>query len=132
ARMIIEPAITAAAAAHRTMEDIAEMRKDIELMTNFSGTAEEFANLDMMFHIHIARASHNDLITLILKPIYKLMPRLKTKIVDQVSDATVAAIVWHKKIFEAIEAGDEKAALETMQEHLKIAKQHALLVTGPN
>ncbi len=125
ARAFIEPEIAKVAALQRTEEDLDKLRKDVEAMKVFVGSPEEWARLDMNFHLHIAMATQNILLPLMLKPVFRLMPEIKSKIMSDVPEARESAIVWHSKILQAlIEGNSEKAYLE-MKDHLKIAKEHA-------
>src|SRR5690606_17676775 len=73
ARLIIEPSIAEYAAMHRDEEDIQILMNDIDEMIRNQGHEKEHANLDLQFHLHVAAASKNHIMPLILQPIHKLM-----------------------------------------------------------
>lgn len=124
ARQIIEPGIAYLAALNRTDDDIECLKKDIDDIKNNDGNPIKHGEYDMSFHMHIARASQNKLLPLLLKPIHKLMPSVKSKILTDVEEAKEAAVVWHTKIFEKIKNQDPEGAENAMVAHLKIAEKH--------
>ncbi|MBU0476259.1 MAG: FadR family transcriptional regulator [Bacteroidetes bacterium] len=125
ARQIIEPAIVREAAKNRTMEDIEILTNDIKDLESCVGDYEELAALDMRFHLNIAKATHNIIIPLIIQPIHSLLPKIKPIIFATVEDSKVVAIIWHKKILDAIINQDEETAFNEMVEHLKLAELHS-------
>jgi GntR family transcriptional repressor for pyruvate dehydrogenase complex len=130
ARQIIEPPITAYAATHHTAEDEAILQHDIEMLRAFEGEKDELAKMDMAFHLHIAIASHNNLMPLILDPIHRLMPEIKRAVYATNYNAKESAVVWHSKIVTEIIKGDPDSAFTAMKEHLHVAEeqiQHMLL-----
>ncbi len=125
ARQIIEPAIAFHAAINRTKEEIETLNKDIEELEKCKGGYVELARLDMHFHLHLANASGNSVIPLILDPIHRLIPEVSS-VYATVSDAKEIAVAWHRKIWEFVASGSSIEAREAMVEHLKIAEEHAI------
>jgi len=125
ARRVIEPEIARSAALNRTDKDIEQMKYEIEQMATFSGPAEELAKFDMNFHLAIAKSTQNRLLPLMLKPVFRLMPEIKSMIISDIPEARNSAIVWHKKILNAIKEGNPETAYNEMQQHLLLAVQHA-------
>ena len=125
ARKVIEPEIARVAAQKRSDEDIEIMQKDIEAMQTFDGSPEGLAKYDMDFHLTIAKATRSDLLHLMLKPVFKLMPEIKSMIISDVPEARDSAIIWHKKILNAIIEKDSDQAYEVMKQHLTLAVEHA-------
>jgi GntR family transcriptional repressor for pyruvate dehydrogenase complex len=124
ARQIIEPPIAASAALHHTSEDAVKLTKDLNDLIESDGDYEELSRLDMLFHLDIAKASENSIIPLLLEPIQRLAPRIKSSVYATVADAKKSAIEWHKKILDAILNSDSEGAREAMTRHLEIAEQH--------
>jgi GntR family transcriptional repressor for pyruvate dehydrogenase complex len=131
-RLIIEPSIAENAAINRSPEDLALMKDNIASLRELGDDPIEFANLDMQFHQHIANATQNALMGLIIKPIFDLLPLLKVRVIKNVPGAVQAAIHWHRRIFYAIESGNPELAATTMKEHLQIAKEHAQMLNEKN
>ena len=123
-RQIIEPSIAADAARHRTDEDIVRLRRDIELLVAYTGHNDGLAQMDMDFHLHIARATQNTLIPLMLEPIHRLMPAIKKSVYKAIDNAKDSAVEWHGKIVEEIIAGSPQGAFEAMKHHREIAEEH--------
>jgi GntR family transcriptional repressor for pyruvate dehydrogenase complex len=124
ARQIIEPGIAYLAALNRTEEDLILLQTDIEDISSNENDPIKHGEYDMAFHMHLALASQNKLLPLLLKPIHKLMPSVKSKILTDVKDAKTAAVIWHTKIFEKIKNQDPEGAKNAMIAHLEIAEKH--------
>jgi GntR family transcriptional repressor for pyruvate dehydrogenase complex len=124
ARQMIEPAIAAAAALNHTNEDALKLKRDLDDLINCSDEHAELSRLDMLFHLDIARASENPIVPLIIDPIHRLMPKIKSDVYVAVRDAKGSAVEWHTKILNAILQRDPRAAREAMEQHLKIAEEH--------
>ncbi len=125
ARQIIEPSMAALAATNHTDTDLARLQKDLADLRVCTGDFAELARLDMTFHLNIARASQNGLMPLLIEPIHRLMPEIKSTVYATVTDAKESAVTWHEKIYVAIAAGKPESARKAMTEHLQIAERHA-------
>lgn len=128
ARQIIEPPIAASAALHHTEEDARQLERDHRALEASTDDFSQLAHLDMIFHLSIARASENSIIPLILEPIHRLLPQIKSSVYASVSDAKDSAVIWHRRILDAILARDAEGARKAMEEHLLIAEEHAKLM----
>lgn len=124
ARQIIEPPIAASAALHHTEEDAEKLKKDHYDLAQSLGDYVELSRLDMQFHLDIAKAAENSLIPLILEPIHRLVPQIKSSVYQTVADAKRSAVEWHEKILTAILHRDAESARAAMIRHLEIAEQH--------
>jgi GntR family transcriptional repressor for pyruvate dehydrogenase complex len=126
ARQIIEPSIAAAAAINHTEDDAMKLRDDVEELRRCTGDYGKLAALDMQFHLDIASASHNPLMPLILDPIHKLLPNIKSSVYKTVDEARDSAIEYHTRILNAIIKRNPSKAHREMELHLAIAEEHAL------
>lgn len=124
ARQMIEPSIAASAALNHTEEDAEKLERDLEELKNCSGEQTALSSLDMKFHLDVAKASENPIVPLIIDPIHRLMPKIKSDVYGVVKDAQASAVEWHSKILDAILRRDPVAAREAMEKHLKIAEEH--------
>ena len=124
ARQIIEPSIAAYAAVHHTKEDEKLLQEDVDALHLIEGDYIGLAKLDMSFHLHIAIASGNHLMPLILEPIHRMMPEIKKDVYETNTDAKESAIIWHGKILEEILRRDAEGAHQAMKWHLEIAEEH--------
>lgn len=124
ARQLIEPSLAEEAALQRTEEDLGRLRHDMEKLRSCLEDSPELAALDMAFHLDIARATQNLLMPLLLDPIHRLMPEIKSSVYATVRNAKGSALVWHEKILEMVAAKDPGGARSAMVNHLKIAEDH--------
>ena len=69
---------------------------------------------------------------LLLDPIHRLIPDIKSTVYATVNDAKESALVWHQRIFDEIAKGNAKRAREAMAEHLRIAEEHAEKMLNTN
>jgi GntR family transcriptional regulator, transcriptional repressor for pyruvate dehydrogenase complex len=127
-RQIIEPEMAMMAALHHTEEDAARLKHDITQFSVCDGPIGQLASLDMQFHLDIAKASQNSIMPLILAPIHRLMPEIKSSVYATNTDARESALIWHQKVLDAILRRDPESAKKTMAQHLKIAEEHALVM----
>jgi len=128
ARQIIEPPIAASAALNHTDEDARLLVRDHEELKHCGGNYEDLSRLDMKFHLDIARASENVIVPLLLEPIHRLMPQIKSSIYASVENAQESAVEWHGKILDRILARDAEGANRAMRDHLRIAEEHVNLM----
>jgi GntR family transcriptional repressor for pyruvate dehydrogenase complex len=125
ARQMIEPVIAAEAALRRTEEDLGRLRADVANLVACDEESPELAHLDLTFHLDVARASQNCTRPLLIDPIHRLMPEIKTSIYAVVNGAKASAVKWHSKVLAMIERQDVEGARMAMAEHLTVAERHA-------
>lgn len=128
ARQIIEPAVAAMAATHRTEKDVEKLRKNIERHRDSLSNKKKVAEVDMEFHLLLAKASNNELIPLILDPIHRLMPKIKVAILETVEDSQQKAVEWHSRILQHIINKEADQAHEAMKRHLEVAEEDVLFM----
>lgn len=115
-RAIVEPPIAGITAVRATARDIAQLRELVEAMET-DVTKERYAELDRAFHQAIAQYAHNPLLELINEQIaQQISPsrasRYQTKARRQASSSA------HRRIFEAIAAGDATLAEDEARAHV--------------
>jgi GntR family transcriptional regulator, transcriptional repressor for pyruvate dehydrogenase complex len=125
ARKAIEPSVAALAAKNRTETDVRNLSANLHQLEAYTGDYEKLAVLDQDFHILIATASGNPIVPLLMEPIHRLMPQIKSSVYATIDDAKASAVVYHGKILEKIVNRDENGARKVMEEHLLIAELHA-------
>jgi len=125
-REIFEPEIARLAARNRTENDLKSIEKSIQQLEqcNHDDFTEE-GEIDRNFHINIAKSSGNPLIMLMLKPLFKLMPKIRSIVYKDLEQAKPDALEYHREIYNMIKAKDEDGAYKAMTKHLKIAKEHS-------
>lgn len=116
-RRAIESAAAQAAAARRSSDDIAEMRRCLERMNAATDSAGAFALADLEFHKAIGRASGNVLmrsLAAVIETALLASFRLSSPAREaQVHDESVRG---HARIVDAIEARDGVAAGQAMRD----------------
>jgi DNA-binding FadR family transcriptional regulator len=120
ARTAIEPNLAYFAARHRTPADVAALHDACAAMEAAPGDPE-FGRHNLAWHFAIAGASHNELLLAFLTSI-------ENAIADEneahdfparsFGDVRTAVIHAHRRITEAVEAGDADAAKRRMERHL--------------
>lgn len=124
ARQLIEPSLAEEAAVRRTEEDLERLRQDMDQLRACPEDSPELAALDMAFHLDVARATQNLLMPLLLDPIHRLMPEIKSSVYATVRNAKGSALIWHEKVLDMVAAGNPEGARSAMVEHLRIAEDH--------
>lgn len=120
-RSLVEPAVARVAAATRRRADIAAMRKAIRGMSE-STTEPDYMRHDTDFHIALARATGNAVLTTVIEDIRMKLNDAMTLLPE--SDT------WHRRIsgehealLEAIESGDAEEAERVMAQHVANSEQ---------
>ena len=117
AREGIEPACAQLAARYRTADDLRSLGA-ADAAIAAPGPLDGFLRANVDWHVAVARASHNELLTgfmaALSRAIYQSTDNV-TFVDAKVRQATVRA---HARITDAIRAGDEDAALRRMTRHL--------------
>ena len=124
-RVSLEPTLARLAALNRTDDDLKILKKiinNLELKKNINN-GKLLATLDKNFHSCIAAATQNPIIPLIMKPIYDMMPTIKSIIIKRVRHAKHAN-TEHWKIYKCIANRDADGAFLNMVEHMTSAAKH--------
>ncbi|MFJ7737382.1 FadR/GntR family transcriptional regulator [Lysinibacillus sp. NPDC097287] len=121
-RLILEAAIVANAAKKRTMEDLDEMRLHLEKMIAHTENSELGEREDLAFHLAIAKAADNVLLSTLMQHVSDLMTeamRETRRICLYDEKQTLAQLnEQHQLIYRQIEAQDVAAAEQAMKSHL--------------
>lgn len=133
-RMILEAQAAALAASRRSPDDLANMRDALETMTSAPYGSVQWLKADLEFHLAIAQATGNSLMTQFLGFVSE---RVRESILaagggkygsDEMAGATLGE---HKAILAAVEIGDAAKAQAAMQRHLDNASHRlGLLVSS--
>lgn len=124
-REIVEVGNARLAARNRTPEAIEAIDDAMRVLADVSD-AEQLHHADVAFHAAVARAADNDLCELILEALEPALWQLRRRVwsgwvarggeLGPILDA-------HRRILEAIRAGDESGAAAMMAEHLSQARE---------
>ncbi len=121
-RLYLDPLASKLAAKHRTEKDILILKQiQVEFEKSyFDKDNKRMAQLDADFHKAIVDISNNELLMALINIVNYYFEQLRMtsfKLQEHASHA----LEPHRKIIEAIEAGDVKKAEEESVEHMKIA-----------
>ncbi|MFW2381624.1 MAG: FadR/GntR family transcriptional regulator [Acidimicrobiales bacterium] len=121
ARKMLECESAALAAIHRSEEDCETLNRLLEGLSQRTNVLEQ-AKLDLAFHDHIARASHNPVIHLMFASISDLTVGL---MVRSLSDRQVSqqGLPLHDEVLAAISERDPERARRAMSDHLGTAEE---------
>ncbi|WLR51820.1 FadR/GntR family transcriptional regulator [Bacillus tianshenii] len=121
-RKILEVGAVEAAAERRTVEDLEAIKLALEEMGRASENEELGEKADLAFHMAIAKASHNELLTSLMNNVSEMMVttmRETRRLWLYSKQATLERLHQeHHDIYHAIEAQDPKAAQQYMLNHL--------------
>ncbi len=131
-RIMLESETARCAALRRSGEDLKSIYQCLEKMEDARDVEEE-ARHDTDFHLAIAKASHNALLENSMCAILSLF---KSLVVSSLSEdcgkrgsgtRIMKALSYHRRIADAVKAGDGKSAGKIMREHIldvyKVSKE---------
>lgn len=123
-RAIIEPPIARITAGRAGARDLAQLRELVEEMEK-DPPKERYAELDRAFHQSIAQYAHNPLLALINEQIaLQISPSRANRY--QTRERRAVSSAAHRRIYEAIAAGDgDLAELEARDHVLAISREIA-------
>lgn len=118
ARIALEETLVGLAAERATAEDLAEIRRGVNLLKAPKLTRRKAIQADLVFHMAIANASHNSIMARFLEelrqPVRNWMEQKGSLVggYDRVHEQ-------HDAVFAAIAARDPRGAQKAMREHLE-------------
>lgn len=121
ARQLIEVDIAPLAARRRDAADLRAIRAQLRAMER-AKTPEAFVEADVGFHLKVAAASHNTILSNLLSGIQALLKVWIGRVIEAAGD-TRASYEPHVPIYEAIERQDPDRAAAAMQEHMEEAAE---------
>ncbi|TVY02231.1 FadR/GntR family transcriptional regulator [Cohnella terricola] len=123
ARQSLEVSNAAVAAAKRTEADLAEIRTLIEAMENSIGHDLEGERTDLLFHLTLAKATHNSIMVRLFESIANQLETAIREVrrVEIYANRQVAERLYleHSAIFDAVLRQDSDLAAQTMKQHLQ-------------
>jgi len=120
ARAILEIQLAGLAAVRRTDDELVAIRALIEIMRLADDDVDAYVQADTNFHLEVARASHNAVLSGVLENIRSLL-QAWVSVVIRTAGETRTSFAMHEPILRAIEAGDADAAVATMTAHMERA-----------
>lgn len=115
-RLVLESSLVARVATERTPEQIAILEALVATMERRGATGEEFPEDDRVFHEVLYRPLGNSLVVTLLQAFWQVLARVRTDLNLFPADPAVTA-ADHRRILDAIVAGDGAAASAAMTIH---------------
>lgn len=128
-RKMLEPQIARLAALRRTDDDLETLRTNLKQHRKCK--KHDFfsqGKLDGEFHLKIANASRNPIISVAVKPIFEIMPKIRSIVYAYIDTSKSEALEYHAQILEMIEKSAADGAYEIMRKHLEVAENRSLTV----
>jgi GntR family transcriptional regulator, transcriptional repressor for pyruvate dehydrogenase complex len=126
AREALETKLAALAAGRRTESDLAAMDEALAVMEHDIASGGRGVEGDERFHAAVTAAGHSPLLARLMAEISDLIRETRISSLSQ-PDRPVNSLRGHRKIADAIRAGDAEAAALAMQEHVAMVSDVALL-----
>jgi DNA-binding FadR family transcriptional regulator len=122
ARRLVEIELAGRSAERRRLEDLLPVRRSLEAMLKIPETAarSDYVDLDIRFHIEIARLSGNFVLFAVQKTLMELLRRHLNEVPRDLERRTVTDRS-HIAIYEALVSGNAEKARNEMREHLSLA-----------
>lgn len=120
ARQFIEVLLAQLAAERATAEDVAQLTEALDHSRESVDNVEHTAEAGVNFHLALAEAAHNQVLTLMYRTIHDLYLETarQTRFTSEIARDRVCD---HERIFEAICDRDPEAAANAMQDHIEKA-----------
>lgn len=117
-RIALEGVSAANSALNATPEDIGKARKLLAQMKSALTDKKQFAVLDLEFHITLANASGNAVLSDLISVIRSQLARTLTRVL-KLPNALPLSLKEHSAILDAIERRDPEGARKSMHDHLE-------------
>ncbi|MFI3237713.1 MAG: FadR/GntR family transcriptional regulator [Lachnospiraceae bacterium] len=122
-RVMVEPKGAEFAAERRTDEDLAKLKKSLDIMETSKVMDVDYYEADLEFHLNLAIASKNRIQASLIQAYTSF---LKDLIIasSQAETPLEKEFHYHRHIYDAVERQEPEAAFIAMQEHLEAAKRN--------
>lgn len=117
-RRVLETQIASLAAERASEYSLEEISRIHHAFEQSIGEWDNFAKLDLEFHMALARATGNSLFELILNPFLEPLYEGR-RLACEISGVAEEAIALHRQIMEKVTAGDGEGAAEAMLLHIE-------------
>ena len=122
ARRLFEPRVAQLAALRGTEEDFEALRQTIELQREAGNDREHALQLDLRFHLRIARATQNPTLVEMMRYLLEQLEIARDMALREELEPD-HAIQIHERTLEAILSGDPEAVDVAMDEHLSFLEE---------
>jgi GntR family transcriptional repressor for pyruvate dehydrogenase complex len=128
-RLHLEVQIAGLAAERRTDTDLQNLQLTLEENLR-SRTLEDFVRWDIAFHAALAKATHNELYSLLLDSIAEVMRavRVMAFYLNTPEESWIRVHRYHSAIYEQVKQGSVEGARQAMRDHLAEAEDTMMRV----
>lgn len=130
-RGILEVEAIALAAERHTSDDLLEMERILSKIERALSSGRDPLGHGPAFHTALAAATHNPVLTEIIKPFIELMARGARVISANVPEAVDREWASHSELYEAIRSRDPELARSRMRAHLEEARRLSMQGLSP-
>lgn len=120
ARQHLEVITAQLAAARRDEPDLVALQEALQGMRAAEGDIETFVSYDVAFHLRVAEAAGNTVLSAVLTNIQSLLRVWITRVISD-ADRSTPSYLEHVPVYDAIVNRDPAAAGAAMQAHLDAA-----------
>jgi DNA-binding FadR family transcriptional regulator len=121
-RLSLEPAAAGLAALRRSAQQLESLREALAAMEANIGDADAFTEADFVFHSLILEAANNEFFAQ-LEPIIEAALFARIRSLRSTRPKRTEALVSHRLLLEAIEAGDRQRATDATRSLLAVARR---------
>lgn len=116
----VEIVLAGLAAERRSEADVAALRELVEQMRAAGGDLDRYVELDIAFHLRIAAASGNAVLSGVLENVQALLRVWAARVIGAAGE-TETSLARHVPVLEAIERRDVEGARAAMTAHMERA-----------
>ena len=120
-RRVLEAGTAALAAERGTPEQIATLSDEVTGMYAALQDPQMFLDYDLRFHRSVAAAANNPMLGAIIEAVAALFFERRRATIERAHNLKESADM-HRKIYQAIRAGDRETARAEMEEHVRQAQ----------
>jgi GntR family transcriptional regulator, transcriptional repressor for pyruvate dehydrogenase complex len=121
-RRILENHISAIAAERRTEADLVDLDLAVAEAESQLGDPDTFVHADIAFHMALARATHNELFSVLLDSVARVMTEVRL-LALRIPGTPERAVAHHRAVLAAVRAGDARVARAAMDAHMDEARE---------
>src|SRR5207253_9469453 len=130
ARDALESKLAALAASRRTAADLAAIRAALTAMENDIESGGRGVEGDEAFHGAVTAAARSELLAQMMGALHDLIRETRLESLSQPGRPR-ESLAGHRRVADAIAAGDPDAAAQAMHEHVMLVSDVALLRDRP-
>jgi len=122
-RRILEVEIAGLAAERATEAELDQLRQIIERMSAADHPREQVAMLDLEYHITLAQATHNEMISMVYEPVIEYLRQQLLLAWQRYDRSPEVFNQQHQALYEAVRDHDPSRARAAMTAHLDYARE---------